>query len=571
MLSAKVCRFQQRLFQSDHRLIYTSDDFDCLSLWRRITKAYQFGDVLVTLGTGKLSAEEEKALSLSSEHDYAVIGIQESAGRQLVKIKNPWSNSPDNEMIGTREAGVIQQLSSLDLSPTFKHVQKPSENSTPGVSWVDLDQISQGFESIYLNWNPRLFRFRCDVHFLWDLTGPRVADGCFRFSPQYTIQSDQGGIVWLLLGRHFSPGNGSKIASSTRTSGSMEGFISMYAFSTDGSRVYSSEGALKNSPYVDTPHTLLKLDLSKNAVVTIVLSEQSLPRRQQPFTVSTLSLMPCTIAPAIEKYKHSQSERGAWTQHTAGGNSSNPLYYSNPQYSVHFNHHSNICILLETESMARSVHAALFWSDGKPVRTVSTRDTVGDTGEYSRGFATIEIANVPAGTYTVVCSTFEEAQTGAFRLHVSSNSPCSMRRLQMSGAGRFIAESRPARFIPGNTRVRISFSSYRLNRISVVARPRKLEDPLKGSVTTPLRIAIITGRGPLSQNLAISNGGDFTNTSFEATTVQDVNIEPATCATFGMSIVLERLTSIGSKDDETVDLEISSEEPLSVGDWIVDD
>ena len=548
-----------------------SNDFDRPNLWQKIIKAYQYGDVLVTLGTGKMSVQEEKSLGLTSEHDYVVIDIKESSGRHLLKIKNPWSNCPFHDTTGEAARDINWRLSGLRLVPQGGQGDSSASEHSPGVFWVDLEQLSQGFESIYLNWNPGLFNHRNDTHFTWDLKVYKSTNGCFRFNPQYAVQSDQGGIVWLLLGRHFSSEDMKISTSRSGLAGLRGGFISLYAFQNGGNRVCSSTGLLKNSAYVDSPHTLLKLDLSKNDIITIALSEQSLPRTQQLFTLSALSISPCTLSPATEIYKHSRTEEGAWTKSSAGGNSSTPLYCSNPQYSVRFEQDADVCILLETPLTAVSVHAALFWSGGKLIHTASTRDLVGDTGEYSKGFACIEIANVPAGEYTIICSTFERAQNGTFSLHVSSTTLCEMRKLQASGAGKFIVEPKSAKFIPGSTKVRLALSSYRLNRISVAACPRKYETHMIGRIRTPLRVAVVAGKGPFAEILAISNNGEFMDTTSESICVQEVGIDPRVCTTVGTSIILERLATIGSEAEESAEMEINSEEPLIVGEWVAEE
>ena len=51
--------------------------------------AFAFGDVMVTLGTGRLNNNEEEALGLAGEHDYAVLDIKENGAEKLFLLKNP--------------------------------------------------------------------------------------------------------------------------------------------------------------------------------------------------------------------------------------------------------------------------------------------------------------------------------------------------------------------------------------------------------------------------------------------------------------------------------------------------
>lgn len=72
-----------------------SEDFDIDETWARIKAAHESHDVVVTLGTGRISAEEEQLMGLIGEHDYAVEDLDSagSGGRNLL-IKNPGAMPP---------------------------------------------------------------------------------------------------------------------------------------------------------------------------------------------------------------------------------------------------------------------------------------------------------------------------------------------------------------------------------------------------------------------------------------------------------------------------------------------
>jgi calpain-7 len=59
-------------------------------MFDRISDAFSFGGVLVTVGTGKLRKREEQALGLESQHSYAVLEIERSTDGPRFRIKNPW-------------------------------------------------------------------------------------------------------------------------------------------------------------------------------------------------------------------------------------------------------------------------------------------------------------------------------------------------------------------------------------------------------------------------------------------------------------------------------------------------
>jgi calpain-7 len=74
--------------------------------WKRIYKAWNKGDVLVTLGTGK-----EVQRELVPFHAYAVIGLKEDKGERVLEIVDPGSTSRQAD-------GVLEQsMDQLSLQP----------------------------------------------------------------------------------------------------------------------------------------------------------------------------------------------------------------------------------------------------------------------------------------------------------------------------------------------------------------------------------------------------------------------------------------------------------------------
>ena len=61
-------------------------------LWHRLYAAFHKGNVLMTIGTGRLSLLEEEGLGLAGEHDYAILDLYQSDEQRLFLIKNPWTN-----------------------------------------------------------------------------------------------------------------------------------------------------------------------------------------------------------------------------------------------------------------------------------------------------------------------------------------------------------------------------------------------------------------------------------------------------------------------------------------------
>ena len=522
------------------------------------------------MGTGTLTENEETGLGLAGEHDYAVIDMKEDRGQRLFLVKNPWSEGTTWKGHIRYVDDITSDFADLDVNASPGPGRATRTPLTPGTFWIGLDHVLQSFESIYLNWNPGLFSRRQDAHFEWDLTSSSSSEGCFRSNPQYSIINTSGGIIWVLLSKHFKsrhdPSRNSESGVSSPANPEL-GFISLYAFNNDGYRVISSGGAIVTSRYVDSPNSLLRLDMPPQSTYTIVVSQQSLPKAPHTFTLSSLSLAPVTMTPAKTQYAYTLMQRGRWTPSTAGGNAGSPLYHTNPQFSIKFLDPTDVSLVLETPSESLPVHVNLVWAAGGIVRSVTTRDILGDSGEYTKSFAIAEINDVPAGTYTIVCSTFEQSQIGEFNLHVSTNTKCQIARLPAFGAGRYVCGVEKALFEKGENRLVMSVLTRRINRISVTAQSRGSRASSDRGAMSPLMVSLELGKGSSAHIIATSGNGDFVDSNLTGAYIQDISIDPNMCMNRGLWIALERLVSSGSAQHETIAIDIRSDEPLEISPW----
>ncbi|MCJ1242892.1 cysteine protease [Trapelia coarctata] len=516
--------------------VCVSDDIIPNLFWRRILNAHNFGDVLMTIGTGRLTRREEQGLGLASEHDYAITDLKEEDGRRLLLIKNPWSER--SSWKGRDAFG-----KELHAGPDTTALALQSESLPPGTFWMELDEVLQNFETIYLNWNPGLFAHRQDVHFSWDLTANRRPSGSFCRNPQHfqdspLIKEDKTGIEASV------------------------GFLSLYAFDKNGQRAILSDGSLVRSPYVDAPNTLLRLELPAKSVYTIVISEQDLPQSTYNFTLSVFALKRLDIALADDKYKHNVTQSGAWTFSTAGGNASSPAYHTNPQFSLCLSGHSNLAILLEAEDDDIPVHVKLLWVSGKRALQITTRDIVGDSGDYRRGSALAEISNVQAGTYTLICSIFEQGRRSKFSLIVRSMEECTIRAIPLAEAGRLQIQVPTASFSEGLDRLLAPLQVSRITRLRLRARNKDTT----ASTRSPLRMSLEYGQGPHKHVLSITGNSEFMDAPAGLRT-EDVDIIPRMCTDHGVWLVVERLGRSYNAMREGVQIEILSDHAVGVGPW----
>lgn len=566
-------------------------------VWKRMHDAHKYGDVLVTMGTGKMSSRAEKATGLAGEHDYAVLDLREVDDQKLLLVKNPWCEG--TSWIGSmpRNIRLIKSNDQQDqpeevdgdddVVQSSRDLLNSDDQLSPGTFWMDLNSVLQHFESIYLNWNPGLFKYRQDYHFSWDLMplgDPHAGRGKYKsFSdhPQLRLTVRHGMSLWVLLSRHFRDSGLSPVGSETGSSvpdTQMHGYISLYAYDNNGTRVFLGDNAIMRGPYVDSPQTLLKLDgLIPGRGYTVVPVEQDIPPGTHTFTISAFASSAITIEQALSKYPHQRVISASWTQETAGGNAHSPCYSQNPQFSITLAQRSSLTLLLETPSEHLHVHVKLLLGRGQRVESVRSRDIVFDSKDYRRGCALAESRDlVDAGTYTIICSTFEQGQTGRFTLRVDSGAPTIVRQLPREDAGRL--------------RTRISNAAFRGQQYKIAApilprRSSKMRVLVKHMSTFPgsvasnahqrhrpehsmVRVTLEIGRGPERRILISSAGGEFSD-SIAGVRTDEIDLSPKMAAGGHVWLVVERMSTPRDLPEEVFEVESFTETPdaLDVGVW----
>ncbi|KAL1897658.1 cysteine protease [Sporothrix stenoceras] len=467
-----------------------SNESDLDQVWTRVKGAFERGDVMVTLGTGRLSSEEETLLGLAGEHDYAVLGLEvDSDGVRRMLVKNPWCDN------------LVWQGRGLTS------VSSTTSPSTTGTFWIGFEDVIQYYESLYLNWNPSLFNHRQDHHFNWTLPTKAMAHS-FASNPQYSMTPDADGTVWILLNRHFQDaeldivrrkrrsvsaflskrGSAEPAALPTSepgsTSSSQVGFISLYVYSADGKRVQLPDRPrwINRAPLVDSPQTLVCFEARKSLPYTIVIAQSGLPLPSYSFTLSFFSSASLKIDPAVEMLTNQYELSDEWSRATAGGSAASPDFVQNPQYALTVPKPTPLSLLLCAEADDVPVRVDLVWARGQRVASLAVRDLVVSSGEYQRGCALAAVTPrtasysaasglaassplsqmsgsvssgngsgsagfgsglVEAGTYTVVVSTFECAQLSRYNLRVGSAVPVELHPIPAEDSGKLRTSLEP--------------------------------------------------------------------------------------------------------------------------------
>jgi len=554
---------------------FLSDDTVPSRLWVRIFNAFSYGDVLVTLGTGKMSSKAERELGLAGLHDYAVLDLKEVDDQRLLLVKNPWCEGttwkgrltlpsiPTGSNTGLEETQSLQ----ASLPGGAPGGQQNEGHMLPGSFWIDLNNVVQHFETMYLNWNPGLFKFRQDMHLQWDLTESLTGgkDANLVDNPQAAIYCEKGGTVWVLLWRHFTSSvheqDTSTNSQGTTKSPNPEGYIALHAYDTQGQRVYFDieSNPLERGRYIDSPQTLLKLVMPPRTTYTVVAGGEELEASIHTFSISAFSREPVSLTLPKNKYGGCREVKGSWTSNTCGGGSHNSTYSLNPQYKLTLPVAGPVSLLLQSSSPDRNVNVRVLHGRGKRITAINRKDVVCDSGDYRRGATQARTEDLPAGTYTVVVSTFEAGQTGPYTLRVDSAVSPELTLLPREGAGRMQLRLPPVSFASGINcmiapiqparHVRLYMLARFLRAESTASTPAPIPRPSStrtgdlpaggtgpagtaGSATavtttsrSPVRLALELGKGPERSLLVATEAGEFSDRELIRT--EDVYLEPS--------------------------------------------
>jgi calpain-7 len=559
-------------------------------LWKRIYNAFIYGDVLVTVGTGKMSTRQERELGLEGQHSYVVLDMKETDHDRLLLIKNPWVEGkgwkgPRPPAAPVMDTSTSSGGSKISLETYHRDSVATLEKPHPTTFWIGLEQVIQHFESLYLNWNPGLFQYRQDIHFDWAIESQKTPGNCIVHHPQFAFSSKTAGPVWFLLSRHFRDApSDAKEESDTFNDGTVrsgsqmnmsgeppKGYMSIYVCKGHGERLYIKDTYLESSDYVSTPQCLLRWDADANSNYTVVIDQEDLPPSPYSFSLSAFSNSPMALEPAVLKYPIQKVENGAWTRQSAGGNTSSPKYFENPQYALEVKESSSLTILLTSTGHEHPFHIKLALGHGKRIYRLQSRDVLADSGNHRVGAATAAIKDLQPGLYTIICSTFEAGQTGDYTLRIDSSNEVKVKQIPRDGAGLKSMKLTPACFGANMHKIAAPLLPQRLATYTIVARFLKATSPRSVDhgmlARSPLRFSVEQGRGPERKFLIASERGEYADSATVRS--ESVHIDPAIVHRSDLWLVLDRLSGPGGPVEEWYDLEIFTDMPdaCSIGVW----
>lgn len=543
------------------QIFFGNQDTSLTEIWRRITAGWEQGNVAITLGTGKMSKAAERHIGLASEHSYAVVDLREEQGQPLLLVKNPWFDDPSWKNIRPSQSPPRPGSSGETVSSP-RDLLNADARLSPGTFWMDLYNISQHFTSMYLNWDPRLFRYREDIHFAWELDNFK-SKGTFIDAPQFVFKSSTGTTAWFLLTRHI------QAERLDRDQAQSDEFISISVFDNNATRVILKEQPHDSSPFVDSFQTLLQAsDLCPNTAYTVVPNHDGLPDPRHTFTLSVFCNSSFDISRLNQSPAYSTSISGAWTEDTAGGNADSPTFSQNPQYSITIAQPMAVSVLLETADSAIPVNVKLCVGNGGRVRNLRTRDIIADSHTYRPRCALVNNRKLDPGVYTIVCSTFESGQQGGFKLRVDSEHEVTIRRLSQEGAGRLRTSIIPASFAGEEQAQAVLLLPQRLTKFFCIVKYQSQQDSAARQERSMIRVSIVRGGSYQYQVLTTSSDGDYRD-ALGGIRTNEIDLSPTMAVDSDIWLLVERSVSAKDSDEETflVDFYTESKDAVQTGDW----
>ncbi|SNX85583.1 related to calpain-like protease PalBory [Melanopsichium pennsylvanicum] len=380
--------------------------------WNRFHVAWRAGRCMATVGTGKAQSrnagQADEGLAtillesgLVSSHNYAILDVLERGSRRYVKLMNPWRTAA-----GIRPAiaiSVKEELSiyenGISIEDQLESVRMQDNEEQDSLSFtftVTWDDLCSHFDSLFLNWDSKLFDNSVAVHSSWrcgsaeqsssasSTTTFKQPDRHFRLSvsvPSSMLSdaqtvADPSAEVWLFLTRHITSTQTTKGKAHENATQPSTEYIALHVFEDDqhttenGGQSVSAlvlRKAKHMGTYVDGTHSLVRLKLAflrerarrhqeqqsqqqQSCSFTVVVSRRcdddddrsawsrilssEDAGKDVNYTLSVYSCYQLSLSELRTRLPYGQTLTGTWTVRTAGGNATLASFMSNPQYTL---------------------------------------------------------------------------------------------------------------------------------------------------------------------------------------------------------------------------------------------
>ncbi|XP_015371723.1 PREDICTED: calpain-7-like isoform X3 [Diuraphis noxia] len=392
------------------------------TLYTRLCK----GDVLITVATSLMSAEEERRTGLVSSHAYAVLAVQKVNDLKLLKLKNPWAH--------VRWKGRYSELDekswTSQLRKTLNYDPTSAATFDNGIFWIDYASVIHHFDVFCMNWNPAIFPYTSCIHKTWN-TGTGPISDLYNISenPQFFLDvgNINSGAVWILLTRHITELQDFK---------ENREYISVLVYKNNGKRVHYPNDP---EPYIsgtriNSPHYLCKIVINDKtpSKYTLVVSQYE-KMNTINYTLRAYATCPFTMQELINSYnpKFKTTVNGEWKGIRAGGCLNHSTYNDNPKFKLTVDGSS------DTEALQIELKAPKQYQVGVEISCVGLNNTNAtakfkskSSGSYRSGYVILELADIQPGTYEIIPSTYLPGKEGPFILTVNASCSVSINQIR---------------------------------------------------------------------------------------------------------------------------------------------
>ncbi|KDQ56387.1 hypothetical protein JAAARDRAFT_310571 [Jaapia argillacea MUCL 33604] len=525
--------------------------FEREKTWSRISQGFTSGNCLITIGTGR-DPVQWSGVELLPEHSYAVIGVDDDGGERTLTLLDPWINGSDTT--STSLPTIYPTLVPDNVASAMGRMTIADKPRTMHIPWMDICGL---LDSVYVSWNPGLFRGNLVFHGSWKSENQEGENRSYHSQLRLTLPPQSHShdvIVWVLLTRHVVDRQMAQEYISLRVQVQDDdgGNVRVMVGNTAG----ENEGTYTNSPHALVRTTIQgsTLSSSTSSALNIIASyEGQVPDVGYTITAySSSANIQWAEDPAAPPF--SKTIEGTLTTKNSGGNCTFPSFMTNPQY--HLRIHPSTTPSTSRSPVAGSqrgktksriglsveggrdlpLNVVVVWSSGERITELVENDVAATSGAYNYGYAHTS-RELTDGDYTVIVSSFNPYNTGPFTLKVESSQRFDLEPVPSEGAGMYTKTIRGV-WDEETSGGGPSSNKYWSNpmfevRVRTASQIKIRLQLLQPSPSTSLNVTLFSPSGPQyvehpSTNLnMLSTSGPYSDANSGVITPQ-INVKPGT-------------------------------------------
>ncbi|KAJ4483777.1 hypothetical protein J3R30DRAFT_3284463 [Lentinula aciculospora] len=394
-----------------------SANFESERTWSRILWDFNNGNCMFTFGTGVKPGIQWRDRSLLSTHSYAVLDVREdkNGNGRFITVLDSWPNSE---------------------SPEIALQERPNLIEIPWLEALDV------FEGIYLNWDPQIWSSSLTYR---AYVGVYVNNEIFSstlYRSMWRARTDKKGslfMIWVLLTRHVNDTR--KLGEFIACKIQIEDDEARCSVVCEKQKI-SHKGAFTNSPHVLARMHIPPLNQSASLSI-LAICENCTEDTGFDVTIYAPKQVRLTWVKDIPKFPFTKTLEDTLISQNSGGNHTYPTFMINPQYHLRLypSNQDKMSTAKRTTLIVEinkdvPIQVMICWSQGERVKEPAPKSVVATSGSYAHGLARLTEQLLP-GDYSIIVSTFEPQQTGAFSLSVNSFASFDVTPIPQEGAGMY--------------------------------------------------------------------------------------------------------------------------------------